>query len=108
MSIQIGRYFTVPGPPTDKPLIWKEFSVPSSTAPRGIPERRISLEGHLRIMTAAQPFLSGGISKTVNLPASTSSEEIEQIFVLAWKLGLKSIAVYRDGCKVLQPLCAEC
>jgi ribonucleoside-diphosphate reductase alpha chain len=59
-------------------------------------------------MAAAQPFLSGAISKTVNLPSTTSVEEIEQMFLRAWKLGLKALAVYRDGSKALQPLCAEC
>ncbi len=76
--------------------------------PVGHPERRVSPEGHLRIMSAAQPFLSGAISKTVNLPAAATVEDIEKIFLRAWTLGLKSIAVYRDGSKSLQPLCAEC
>jgi ribonucleoside-diphosphate reductase alpha chain len=79
-----------------------------ATAPQDYPERRITPEGHLRIMAAAQPFLSGAISKTVNLPSTTSVEEIEQMFLRAWKLGLKALAVYRDGSKALQPLCAEC
>lgn len=76
--------------------------------PAGYPERRVSPAGHLRIMAAAQPFLSGAISKTVNLPASIRVEEIEELFFSAWKLGLKSLAVYRDTSKTLQPLCAEC
>ena len=76
--------------------------------PPGFPERRVSAEGHLRIMAAAQPFLSGAISKTVNLPSTIRVEEIEDLFYSAWKQGLKSLAVYRDGSKALQPLCAEC
>jgi len=76
--------------------------------PRENPERRISTEGHLKIMAAAQPFLSGAISKTVNLPASATVEEVEQIFLQGWKMGLKALAIYRDGSKALQPLCAEC
>jgi ribonucleoside-diphosphate reductase alpha chain len=76
--------------------------------PPGHPERRVSPQGHLKIMAAAQPFLSGAISKTVNLPASTTVEEVEQIFLESWRRGLKSVAVYRDGSKSLQPLCAEC
>ncbi|NJL23763.1 MAG: hypothetical protein HC902_00320, partial [Calothrix sp. SM1_5_4] len=67
-----------------------------------------SPQGHLKIMAAAQPFLSGAISKTVNLPVSTRVEEVEALFLRAWQLGLKSIAIYRDGSKSVQPLCAEC
>jgi len=67
-------------------------------------KRSISAEGHLRMMAAVQPFLSGAISKTINLPNETTVEEIEEIFLLAWKLGLKAIAVYRDGCKAVQPV----
>jgi ribonucleoside-diphosphate reductase alpha chain len=72
------------------------------------PQRRISPHGHLNIMAAAQPFLSGAISKTVNLPATTRVEEVEKIFIDGWNLGLKSVAIYRDTSKSLQPLCAEC
>jgi len=60
--------------------------------------------GHLQMMAAIQPFVSGAISKTVNLPKEASPEDIEQIYWLAWELGLKSIAIYRDGCKIGQPL----
>ena len=60
--------------------------------------------GHVRMMAAAQPFLSGAISKTVNLPNETTVEEIEEIHMQGWKLGLKAVAVYRDGCKASQPL----
>lgn len=67
-------------------------------------QRFVSAQGHLLMMAAVQPFLSGAISKTVNLPNDTSVEEIEEIFRMAWRLGLKSIAVYRDGCKTTQPL----
>lgn len=77
-------------------------------APEGFPECRVSAHGHLRVMAAAQPFLSGAISKTVNLPTGTRVEDVEQLFLTAWKLGLKSLAIYRDGSKALQPLCAEC
>lgn len=66
--------------------------------------RCITAEGHLKMMSAVQPFISGAISKTVNLPAETTVEEIEDVFMTAWKLGLKSITVYRDGCKAHQPL----
>jgi ribonucleoside-diphosphate reductase alpha chain len=63
--------------------------------------------GHVRMMAAAQPFISGAISKTVNLPESATVEEVEQVYVEGWKLGLKALAIYRDNCKVGQPLSAD-
>jgi ribonucleoside-diphosphate reductase alpha chain len=66
--------------------------------------RAISPMGHVRMMAAVQPLLSGAISKTVNMPESATVEDIEKIFVEGWKLGLKALAVYRDNCKVGQPL----
>ncbi len=68
--------------------------------------RFIPYSGHVRMMAACQPFLSGAISKTVNMPESASVEEIMQVFVEGWKLGLKAIAIYRDGSKKAQPLSA--
>ncbi|GAA3010434.1 vitamin B12-dependent ribonucleotide reductase [Streptosporangium longisporum] len=70
-------------------------------------ERAIAPMGHVRMMAAAQPFLSGAISKTVNLPESATIEDIEQVYMEGWKLGLKALAVYRDNCKVGQPLSAS-
>jgi ribonucleoside-diphosphate reductase alpha chain len=67
-------------------------------------KRSIAYMGHVRMMAACQPFLSGAISKTVNLPTDCSVEDIETAYLEAWKLGLKAIAVYRDGCKRTQPL----
>jgi ribonucleoside-diphosphate reductase alpha chain len=67
-------------------------------------ERTIHHMGHVRMMAAAQPFLSGAISKTVNMPNESSVDDIEQTYMEAWKLGLKAIAIYRDGCKRTQPL----
>ncbi|MGO8971839.1 MAG: vitamin B12-dependent ribonucleotide reductase [Myxococcaceae bacterium] len=67
-------------------------------------ERSIHWLGHLKMMGATQPFLSGAISKTVNLPTAATVEEIEEAYLEAWKLGLKAVAVYRDGCKRSQPL----
>jgi ribonucleoside-diphosphate reductase alpha chain len=67
-------------------------------------ERAISAMGHVRMMAAVQPMLSGSISKTVNLPESATVEEIERIYFEGWKLGLKALAIYRDNCKVGQPL----
>jgi len=66
--------------------------------------RSISAMGHVHMMAACQPFLSGAISKTVNLPADATVEEIEEVYYEGWKLGLKALAVYRDNCKVGQPL----
>jgi ribonucleoside-diphosphate reductase alpha chain len=66
--------------------------------------RTIAPEGHLRMMGAVQPFLSGAISKTINMPNETTSEDVLDAFMLAWKLGLKAVAIYRDGCKRTQPL----
>jgi ribonucleoside-diphosphate reductase alpha chain len=63
--------------------------------------------GHVRMMAAAQPFISGAISKTVNMPESATVEEVEQLFVESWKLGLKAVAIYRDNCKVAQPMSAD-
>jgi len=68
--------------------------------------RSIAYMGHLRMMAAAQPFISGAISKTVNLPENASVEDIMEAYLQAWKLGLKAVAVYRDGCKKSQPLSA--
>ncbi len=66
--------------------------------------RAIAPMGHVRMMAAVQPFLSGAISKTVNLPEEATVEEIEDVYLQGWKLGLKALAVYRDNCKVGQPL----
>ncbi|AXT85152.1 vitamin B12-dependent ribonucleotide reductase [Aeromicrobium sp. A1-2] len=67
-------------------------------------QRSIAPMGHVNMMAACQPFLSGAISKTVNLPESATVEEIEYVYFQGWKLGLKALAVYRDNCKVGQPL----
>lgn len=66
--------------------------------------RALKPMGHVRMMAAAQPFLSGAISKTVNLPETATVEEIEDVYLQSWKLGLKATAIYRDNCKVGQPL----
>ncbi len=69
-------------------------------------ERSIAPMGHVRMMAATQPFLSGAISKTVNMPEAATVEEVEEIYYQGWKLGLKALAIYRDNCKVGQPLSA--
>src|SRR5213075_3604049 len=67
-------------------------------------ERSLHYLAHLKMMAAAQPFLSGAISKTVNLPESATVEDIMNSYVEGWRLGLKSIAIYRDGSKRSAPL----
>ena len=67
-------------------------------------ERSISPMGHVYMMAACQPFLSGAISKTVNMPEDATVEEVEEIYFESWKLGIKALAIYRDNCKVGQPL----
>jgi ribonucleoside-diphosphate reductase alpha chain len=70
-------------------------------------ERAIHYMGHVKMMSAVQPFISGAISKTVNLPEETSASEIEQLLIDSWRLGIKAIAIYRDNCKVAQPLSSK-
>ncbi len=66
--------------------------------------RFIDPMGHVRMMAAVQPFISGAISKTINMPTETTVEDVEKLYVESWKLGLKAVALYRDGCKHSQPL----
>src|SRR5262245_30940869 len=66
--------------------------------------RSIHFQGHIRMMAAAQPFISGAISKTVNLPADSTIEDVQDAYMESWKQGLKAVAIYRDGCKRTQPL----
>ncbi len=67
-------------------------------------DNTIHYSGHIKMMAAVQPFISGAISKTVNLPEEVTVEDVEQLHIDAWRLGLKAIAIYRDNCKVAQPL----
>jgi ribonucleoside-diphosphate reductase alpha chain len=67
-------------------------------------ERAISPMGHVRMLAAVQPFLSGSVSKTINMPERATVEDVEEIYTQGWKLGLKAVAIYRDNCKVGQPL----
>jgi ribonucleoside-diphosphate reductase alpha chain len=67
-------------------------------------ERSIAPMGHVRMMAATQPFLSGAISKTINMPETATVEDVEHVHMQGWKLGLKALAIYRDNCKVGQPL----
>ena len=67
-------------------------------------QRSIDYMGHLNMMSEVQPFVSGAISKTINLPADATVEDVRDVFMQGWKLGLKAVALYRDGCKSIQPL----
>jgi ribonucleoside-diphosphate reductase alpha chain len=96
---------TVEGAPHLAPEHVAVFDCANKCGPYG--ERFISPMGHVRMMAAAQPFLSGAISKTVNLPNEATVEEVERIYVEAWRLRLKAIALYRDGSKLSQPLSAR-
>jgi ribonucleoside-diphosphate reductase alpha chain len=70
-------------------------------------DRAIHYSGHVKMMGAVQPFISGAISKTINMPEQATVDEVAQVFSDAWKLGVKAIAIYRDNCKVAQPLAAK-
>jgi ribonucleoside-diphosphate reductase alpha chain len=70
-------------------------------------ERPIHYMGHVKMMAAVQPFISGAISKTINMPEHVSVEDVEDLLIESWKLGLKAVAIYRDNCKVAQPLSAD-
>src|SRR6202049_2455657 len=76
-----------------------------SLAPAG-GGRSISWTGHVKMMAAAQPFLSGAISKTINMPEESTIDDISQAYLLSWKMGLKAVAIYRDNSKRSQPLSA--
>src|SRR5690349_3013929 len=66
--------------------------------------RSIHYMGHLRMMAATQPFISGAISKTINMPENATVDDIAEAYIQAWRLGLKAVAIYRDGCKKSQPM----
>ena len=93
---------TVEGAPGLRPEHLPVFDCANRCGPLGT--RFIRPMGHVRMMAAVQPFLSGAISKTVNLPHEATVDEVEDIHLQSWKLGLKAVALYRDGCKLSQPL----
>ena len=97
----IRQHDSIEGAPGLKP---EHLAVFDCAFPAPGSSRAISWRGHLEMMAAAQGFLSGAISKTVNLPRHATPEEIVQVFQESWRLGLKSVAVYRDGSKAAQPL----
>ena len=100
-EVVIGR-MTVEGAPHLRPEHLPVFDCANRCGKKG--QRFLEPMAHLRMMAAAQPFLSGAISKTVNLPNEATVEDIERIYYEGWKLGLKAVALYRDGCKASQPL----
>jgi len=81
------------------------FDCANPCGPNG--RRSLSAASHIRMLAAAQPFVSGGISKTVNLPHDASVEDCKQAYILSWRLGVKAAALYRDGSKLSQPLNAQ-
>ncbi len=97
----VGR-MTIEGAPHLRPEHLPVFDCANRCGPFG--ERFLAPMAHLHMMAAAQPFLSGAISKTVNLPHDATVEDVERIYWEGWRLGLKAVALYRDGCKASQPL----
>jgi len=97
----IEEHDTIEGAPELKPEHLPVFDCAFKAA-RGT--RAIHPLGHLRMMGAVQPFISGAISKTINMPSSASTDDIMEAYVEAWRLGVKAVAIYRDGCKRTQPL----
>jgi ribonucleoside-diphosphate reductase alpha chain len=96
---------TIEGAPHLKSEHYPVFDCANKCGKRG--KRYIHAEGHIRMMAAAQPFLSGAISKTINLPSDADVDAIDKAYMLSWKLGLKANALYRDGSKLSQPLNAS-
>jgi ribonucleoside-diphosphate reductase alpha chain len=99
---RICGFGTVEGAPHLKPEHLAVFDCANKCGKTG--QRYIAVEGHIRMMAAAQPFISGAISKTINLPNEANIEDIKNSYHLSWKLGLKANALYRDGSKLSQPL----
>jgi ribonucleoside-diphosphate reductase alpha chain len=93
---------TIEGAPFLKPEHYKVFDCANKCGKKG--QRYILASGHIHMMAAVQPFISGAISKTINLPYEATVEEIADCYMLSWKLGLKANALYRDGSKLSQPL----
>ena len=97
----IVNHITESGTAVDAPHLQPEHYAIFDCA---VGERAIKPLGHIHMMSAVQPFLSGAISKTVNMPESATIDDVKEIYLEGWKLGLKAIAIYRDNCKASQPL----
>ena len=95
------NHITESGVAIDAPNLKKEHYAIFDCA---VGQRAINPMGHIQMMSAVQPFLSGAISKTVNMPETATVEDVKEIYLQGWKLGLKAIAIYRDNCKASQPL----
>ena len=93
---------TIEGAPYLKKEHYAVFDCANKCGKKG--QRFIHPHGHIRMMGAAQPFISGAISKTINLPHEATVEEISDCYMLSWEQGLKACALYRDGSKLSQPL----
>jgi ribonucleoside-diphosphate reductase alpha chain len=96
---------TVEGAPHLKPEHLAVFDCANRCGKKG--RRFIHYTGHLRMMAAAQPFISGAISKTINMPNDVTVEDVREAYFEGWRLGLKAVALYRDGCKASQPLSSQ-
>src|SRR5215470_4001451 len=104
-NIHVCGAMTVEGAPHLKPEHYAVFDCANPCGRTG--KRFLSVESHIRMMAAAQPFISGAISKTINMPNEAAVEDCKQAYLLSWKLGLKANALYRDGSKLSQPLSAQ-
>jgi ribonucleoside-diphosphate reductase alpha chain len=98
----VGGRGTIEGAPHLKPEHLPVFDCASRCGRHGT--RSITPQGHLQMMAAVQPFLSGSISKTVNMPGDTTIQQVSDLYLQAWAMGIKSVAIYRDGSKLSQPL----
>jgi ribonucleoside-diphosphate reductase alpha chain len=101
-NIHVCGAMTVEGAPALKPAHLAVFDCATACGRTG--QRSLSIESHIRMMAAAQPFISGAISKTINMPNAASIADCKAAYMLAWRLGLKATALYRDGSKLSQPL----
>ena len=101
-NIHVCGAMTVEGAPHLKPEHYAVFDCANPCGRTG--KRYLSVESHIRMMAAAQPFISGAISKTINMPNEATVEDCKAAYLLSWKLGLKANALYRDGSKLSQPL----
>ena len=101
-NIHVCGAMTVEGAPHLKPEHYAVFDCANPCGRTG--KRYLSVDSHIRMMAAAQPFISGAISKTINMPNEATVEDCKEAYMLSWKLGLKANALYRDGSKLSQPL----
>jgi len=102
LDAHVVGHMTIEGAPHLRPEHLPVFDCANRNGPKG--ERFLEPMAHVRMMAVAQPFLSGAISKTVNLPNDATVDDVKEIYREGWRLGLKAIALYRDGCKASQPL----